>query len=150
MWIRKFIVTNSCLLLAVTLVSCVGDMGHGPAPAARDPEYSVGTCNATNSLIDDVRIWWPIDGRPWLGDSGGIGAGSMGACSFQPGPIPARVHLEWTTPDGVKHAHLVEVASKIDDVKTFSGVIWFKFVDFSDAGYRVVVIDYKKGNQWQP
>ena len=64
----------------------------------------------------------------------------MGLVDLQPDPIPARVRLQWTTPDGVRHNRLVEVAARIADIAAFTGVIWIEFVDVSDDGFRVVVV----------
>jgi hypothetical protein len=137
-----------CGLGLFFVIGCATE--QAAAPPARDPEYSIGTYNATDARLPDTRIWWRIAHRDWLADRGAVGAGTKAQVAFQPDPVPATVHLEWTTPDGVKHSHLVEVASKIADPKRFHGVIWFKFVDFTDSGYRVVVIDYATGKEWEP
>jgi hypothetical protein len=148
MQLLKTIGRFACGIGILFQIGCEG--GQGMSPAARDPEYSIGRFNATGAKLPEARIWWRTGDRVWLADRGTLGVGTKAQVAFQPGPIPATVHLEWTTPDGVKHSHLVEVASKIADPKKFHGVIWFKFVDFTDSGYRVVVIDYATGKEWEP
>jgi hypothetical protein len=124
-------------VLLVPLVCGCAAFGRGPHP--RNPEYSDGFYNATGQELTGVHITWVADGVPYRVGAGILGPGGTGKVShFAPDPIPPRVTVWWRTADGEEHSRELEVASRVPDLKTFTGTIWFKFTAEAAGGVEVV------------
>jgi len=133
---------NSMILLVqflclLTVTGCNWGRPDWLTPV-RNPEYSFGFYNATKGDLDYVKAEWQAVGHPWRAGGGHVSSGIGATDAFEPDPIPDRVTLSWTTPDGIAHKRDVAVASKVDNINHFTGTIWIKFVDLTDDGFRVI------------
>ena len=126
------------ILLATSSFGCCLD-SSGPL-ATRKPPYGFGFYNGTKEQFDDVLIHWKESGYFCSSGAGVLSPDGNGGPQtfYELDPIPARVTLTWRTPDGKPHARVLEVASKVKDIKHFTGRIWFKFTDNTDAGVQVI------------
>ena len=132
------------IILVIKFIGFIALAGCDPwgrlrdLPPVRNPEYSFGFYNATKKDLNYVKADWLVGGRPWRAGGGFLSSGIGSTDAFEPDPIPERVRLSWMTPDRIVHNRDVAVASKVDDIKHFTGTIWIKFVDLTDDGFRVL------------
>ena len=111
--------------VALLVLTC-GCSAFG-GPHARDPEYSAGFYNATAHELTGVHITWEANHVPYRMGTGILIPRAEKESHSGPDPIPPKVTVHWTTDDGKEHTLDVEVASKVADLKGFTGTIWFKF-----------------------
>ena len=129
-WSRPLSLLLSGMLLLPLLCGCTA-FGGGPGP--RVPEYSLGFYNATGRELTGVHVTWVADGVPYRVGAGILIPTAKAVSHFAPDPIPPRVTVWWRTPDGEDgedgegHSREVEVASKVPDLRSFTGTVWFKF-----------------------
>lgn len=116
-------------------------------PPTRSPEYDFGFYNLSGKIIRGVDLDCTLNGLPYHNGAGVLspdltGRGTGAISAFGPDPIPKSVTLKWQTADGKKHQREIEVASKIKDLKTFSGVIYFEFTGQGDNDVKVVAFTH--------
>ena len=114
---------------------------------ARSPEYTYGFYNASGAEIDSAALKYAGEGVPYNIDVGVLASGSRKQWSSAPDPIAAKGTVVWQTADGKEHRQDVEVASKVKDLKHFTGIIWLKFT--KDGGVEVIPMTYDEQDRRQ-
>ena len=130
--------TRVALLLTV-LGACSLGCGGADYWHARNPPYTDGFYNATGQELRDVQIDYEVDHKPYRLGGGLMVPTAVASIEFAPDPIPERVTLSWRTPDGELHHQELAVASRVPDLKHFSGTLYFCI---SQDGLRVVPVTY--------
>jgi len=122
---------TSDIFTALIVFLCVGcgSSFFDSGPHARRPEYSIGFANRTKELYSGVGSEWVINGVKYAPGAGMLGPGSEKEYRYAPDPIPPAATVVWKTPDGKEHRQKVELPKNIRDDATWTGTIWFKFID---------------------
>ena len=90
--------------------------------------------------VSGAKIRYVAEGVPHSAEGGLLIAGAEATWQPAPDPIATTGTVSWRTADGKDHKLDVEVASKVKDLKRFTGVIWLKFT--KDGGVEVIPMTY--------
>ena len=104
----------------------------------KDPFYGMAFHNASGVTLKHVKWSWPIGQREWVIVDSMFTPNSGFDFAINPDPIPDKTNLWWTTPDGIDHHKVIEVASKIKDARTFDGTVWLEIFGVGDEDFRLV------------
>ena len=141
---------NILMFRLIQIWLCLASAGCRPMTIGwglpvRDPFYGMAFRNVSDVTLKHVKWSWPIGKREWVIVDGIFTPASGLNFAINPDPIPDKTNLSWTTPDGIQHHKVVQVASKLKDPRTFDGVIWLEIYGVGDNDFRLVPMRLDEG-----